>query len=117
PGARKGKGTTACQRTSGRAQAFGAVRWGTRVIWRKLDRLNPNVQKVQVERPPERRLKPAPRPTSDSTCVGCNLRSAERCPTRVFKDMSGAPTSRCHVQLRRTWDRLSDASPMATQCP
>jgi hypothetical protein len=29
----------------------------------------------------------------------------------AFKEMSGTPKSRCHVQQRRTWDRLRDASP------
>jgi hypothetical protein len=29
---------------------------GTRVIWRKLNCLKPNLQKVQVTHPPERRL-------------------------------------------------------------
>ena len=41
-------GTIACQEISGRAQAYGAARWGTRVIWRKLDCLKPNLQKVQL---------------------------------------------------------------------
>jgi hypothetical protein len=41
------KGTAACQETGGRAQAYGAVRRGTRAIWRKLDCLNPSLQKVQ----------------------------------------------------------------------
>ena len=36
------------QETSGRAQAYGAARCGTRVIWRKLDCLNPNLQKVKM---------------------------------------------------------------------
>ena len=38
---------TSTQETSGRAQAYGAVRWEARVIWRKLDCLNPNLQKAQ----------------------------------------------------------------------
>ena len=42
------KGTRACQETSGRAQAYGTVRWETRVIWRKLDCLKPNLQKMQL---------------------------------------------------------------------
>ncbi len=47
PGPERDKGKIACQQTSGRAQAYGAVRWGARVIWRKLDCLNPNLQKAQ----------------------------------------------------------------------
>jgi hypothetical protein len=27
---------------------LGTVPWGTRVIWRKLDCLNPNLQKMEV---------------------------------------------------------------------
>jgi hypothetical protein len=34
----------------------------TRAIWLKLDCLNPNLQEMQVEHPPGRRLKPAPYP-------------------------------------------------------
>jgi hypothetical protein len=33
PGAERLMGTRACQETSGRAQALGAVRWGTRATW------------------------------------------------------------------------------------
>ncbi|WP_406117920.1 ISAs1 family transposase [Streptomyces sp. NBC_00989] len=44
---RKVKGTRACQETGDRAQVPGAVRWGTRAVWRKLDCLNPNLQRQQ----------------------------------------------------------------------
>jgi hypothetical protein len=37
-------------------------RWGTRVIWRKLDCLNPSLQKMQPNRPPAWHLTPAPCP-------------------------------------------------------
>jgi hypothetical protein len=47
PGPEREKGTIACQETGGRAQAYGAVRWGARVIWRNLDWLNLNLQKAQ----------------------------------------------------------------------
>jgi hypothetical protein len=39
-------GKRACQETGGRAQAYGAVRREARVIWRKLDCLNPSSQKA-----------------------------------------------------------------------
>ena len=42
------KGKIACQETGGRAQAYGAARREIRVIWLKLDCLNPNLQKVQM---------------------------------------------------------------------
>ncbi|GAA0971337.1 hypothetical protein GCM10009555_022070 [Acrocarpospora macrocephala] len=46
---RKVKGTIACQESSGRVQAYEARRWGTRVIWRKLDCLNLNLQTMQQD--------------------------------------------------------------------
>jgi hypothetical protein len=42
---RKVKGTIACQQTSGRADAYGRSAEKTRVIWPKLNCLNPNLQK------------------------------------------------------------------------
>jgi hypothetical protein len=114
---RKVKGTRACQKTSDRVQAYEAMRWETRVIWRKLNCLQPNPQETQLSRPPERRLKPVPRPATVMKFSRRNLRDAERCPTRVFKGMNGPPTSRSDVQQGRTWDRLRDASPMATEFP
>jgi hypothetical protein len=42
------KGTIACQESNGRAQAYGTARCGTRVIWLKLDCLNPNLQQVKM---------------------------------------------------------------------
>jgi hypothetical protein len=47
----------------------------------------------------------------------CNFRGGGRCPVRAFKGMSGAPTSRRHVRQGRTRDRLTGASPRATECP
>jgi hypothetical protein len=45
----KGKrGTTAWQETGGHAQAYGVTRREIRVIRRKLDCLNPNLRKVQL---------------------------------------------------------------------
>jgi hypothetical protein len=45
---RKVRGTRACQESNDRAQALEAMRCGTRVIWRKLDCLNPNLQTTQA---------------------------------------------------------------------
>lgn len=117
PGSERVKGTTACQETSGRVQAYEAARWGTRVIWRKLDCLHPNLQEAKSSRPPERRLKPVPCPVSVAWHDRYNLRGVERFPVREFKEMSGAPKSRYDVQRGRTWDRLTGASPMATEAP
>jgi hypothetical protein len=44
---RKVKGTRACQETGGRVQVPGAACRGTRAVWRKLDCLNPNLQRQQ----------------------------------------------------------------------
>jgi hypothetical protein len=43
--------------------------------------------------PPERRLKPAPRPAAAFFRGRRNLWGLERCPVRVLKEMSGAPKS------------------------
>jgi hypothetical protein len=88
---RKVKGTRACQESSSRAQAYGAVCCGARAIWLKLDCLNPNLQLLQVELPPERRLIPAPCPAPASADGWCNLRDMGRCPVRALKEMSGEP--------------------------
>ena len=48
PDAERLMGTRACQQTGGRVQAYGTVLWGTRVTWRKLDCLNPSLQKMEV---------------------------------------------------------------------
>src|SRR5262245_37591695 len=69
-----------------------------------------------ISRPSERRLKPTPCSALGSQPYRGNFRSAERCPVRVFKEMSRPPKSRYYVQRRRTWDRLRGASPKATEC-
>nr|WP_241841456.1 reverse transcriptase N-terminal domain-containing protein [Pseudofrankia sp. BMG5.36] len=54
-------------------------------------------------------------PAPASLAGRCNLRGAERCPVRVFKEMSVGPKSRYHVRPGRTWDHLRGASPTVTQ--
>ena len=61
---RKVNGTIACQKAAV-SPGVRATRRGTRVIWRKLDCLNPNLQKTKW-RPPERHLLPAPRSATAS---------------------------------------------------
>ena len=63
------------------------------------------------------RLKPVPRPVSVYFVGGCTFRDVGRCPVRALKGMSETPKSRYYVWQRRTWDRLRDASPRATECP
>src|SRR4029450_10194214 len=48
PEAERLTGERACQPARGRVQALGTVLWETRVTWRKLDCLNPNLQKMEV---------------------------------------------------------------------
>lgn len=67
--------------------------------------------------PPERRLKPVPCSAAVMKHNRGNFRNAKRCPARAFKEMSGPPTSRSDVRQGRTWDRLTDASPTATEVP
>ena len=87
---RKVKGTRACQETDDRAQVPGTGCRGTRAVWRKLDCLNPNLQRQQF--------------TATGTAPGTGARRGrgvlvrpghpsrrERCPARAFKEMSGAP--------------------------
>jgi hypothetical protein len=57
-------------------------------------------------RPPERYLKPVPRPASESALIRGNLRGAERFPVREFKGMNEAPKSLYDVWQGRTWDHL-----------
>jgi hypothetical protein len=59
---RKVRGTIACQMAAGIEKASKVGRCRTRVIWRKLDCLKPNLQPVRRADPPERRLKPVPHP-------------------------------------------------------
>jgi hypothetical protein len=62
------------------------------------------------------RLKPVPRPVSVYFVGGCTFRDVGRCPVRALKGMSETPKSRYYVWQGRTWDRLRDASPRATEC-
>lgn len=87
---RKVKGTRACQETDDRAQVPGTGCRGTRALWRRLDCLNPNLQRQQF--------------TATGTALETGARRGrgvlvrpghpsrrERCPARAFKEMSGTP--------------------------
>ena len=90
----KGEGTRACQESGGHASrrgrcaAAGFARYGESLI-----ACTPISSRCKVH-PPERRLKPAPRPALAFFRGQRNLRGGERCPVRAFKEMSGAPKSR-----------------------
>jgi hypothetical protein len=71
------KGTIACQESNGRAQAYGTARYGTRVIWLKLDCLNPNFQQVKMST----RRKPA--------CNRCRIRRWHLCGASAPSGMRG----------------------------
>jgi len=108
------KGTRACQEINGRVQAYEARRRGTRVIWRKLDCLNLNLQvtKSSVRRKDAWNRRPS--------CIGMALGSMlppgwERCPARAFKEMSEAPTSRS-TRMTRTNVGSPTGREQAGQC-
>ena len=104
---RKVKGTIACQESGGHAQVSGVRRRGTRVIWRKLDCLKPNLQKMKRRiRSPECNC-PAPCSAMAFLQGRRNLRGMERCPVRVIKEMSRTPKSRSDVRQGRTRDQPS----------
>jgi hypothetical protein len=93
PGSEMVKGTIACQQTGGQVQASGMTRRGTRVIWRKLHCLNPNLQRMHftsIGTTPETDARRA----LSVLVRQRNPRDEERCPVRVLKKMSGAPKSR-----------------------
>jgi len=94
PGSERLKGTRACQKTGDRVQASGTVLRETRVIWRKLDCLNPNLQKVKSAAPAGKRSVTGAGPARESRVALGNFRDQERCPVRALKEMSGTPTSR-----------------------
>ncbi|MDE1675348.1 DDE-type integrase/transposase/recombinase [Nocardia gipuzkoensis] len=94
PGAERWTGTRACQITGDRVQVSGTVCWETRAIRRKLDCLNPNLQKRKV-RLHRKDIRNRCRPCDGQLIEpGRNLRGKERCPVRALKEMSGTPTSR-----------------------
>ena len=89
---RKVKGTRACQQTGGWAQVPGTVRRGTRAVWRKLDCLNPNLQRQQFTATGMAPVTGARRDRDVLVRPGHPSRR-ERCPARAFKEMSGAPAA------------------------
>ena len=111
------KGTIACQQTGGRAQVSrGDAPWDPRDM-AKATLPKPQSPEDARHRPPERHPIPAPRPATTSLFCRRNLRSAERCPMRAIKEMSGAPKSRSDVQQRRTRDQPSGREPQGDGVP
>jgi hypothetical protein len=89
---RKVKGTRACQETGGRVQMPETACRETRAVWRRLDCLNPNLQRQQFTATGK----------ASETGVrrdrGVLVRSGQpsrrkRYPARAFKEMSGAPAA------------------------
>jgi len=87
---RKAKGTRACQETGGRVQVPGTARRGTRTVWRRLDCLNPNLQRQHFTATGTAPETGARRGRGVLVRPGHPSRR-ERCPMRAFKEMSGAP--------------------------
>ncbi|MFI7704668.1 ISAs1 family transposase [Nonomuraea sp. NPDC049480] len=100
---RKAKGTEACQETGGRVQVPGKARRGTRAVWRRLDCLNPNLQRQQFTATGMAPETGARRDRDVLVRPGQPSRR-ERCPARALKEMSGAPGAALNVCQRRTWD-------------
>jgi hypothetical protein len=99
---RKVKGTIACQESSSRAQAYGAVCCEARVIWLRLDCLNPNLQQMQVVTSAGKTpVIPAPYPAPANADGRGKLLDMGRCPVRALKEMSGEPKSRS-IRTART---------------
>jgi DDE_Tnp_1-associated/Transposase DDE domain len=90
---RKVKGTRACQETDDRAQVPGTGCRGTRAVWRKLDCLNPNLQRQQFTATGTAPETGARRDRGVLVRPGHPSRR-ERCSARAFKEMSGAPGPR-----------------------
>ena len=89
---RKVKGTRACQQTGGWAQVPGTACRGARAVWRKLDCLNPNLQRQQFTATGMAPVTGARRDRGVLVRPGHPSRR-ERCPARAFKEMSGAPAA------------------------
>jgi hypothetical protein len=87
---RKVKGTGACQETDDRAQVPETGCRGTRAVWRRLDCLNPNLQRQQFTATGTAPETGACRGRGVLVRPGHPSRR-ERCPARAFKEMSGAP--------------------------
>jgi hypothetical protein len=87
---RKVKGTRACQETDDRAQVPGTGCRGTRAVWRRLDCLNPNLQRQQFTATGTAPETGARRGRGVLVRPGHPSRR-ERCPARAFKEMSGTP--------------------------
>jgi hypothetical protein len=64
------------------------------VIWRKLDCLNPNLQKMQCVASAGKTPVTGAAPCTGLEALWCTLRGAGRSPARGFKEMNGAPKSR-----------------------
>ena len=65
-----------------------------RVIWRKLNCLNPNLRKAQMDARRKDAWNRRQSLRQDYLEPAAILRELERCPVRAFKEMSGAPKSR-----------------------
>jgi hypothetical protein len=89
---RKVKGTRACQQTGGWAQVPGAARRGTRAVWRRLDCMNPNLQRQQFTATGTAPETGARRDRDVLVRPGHPSRR-ERCPARTFKEINGAPAA------------------------
>ena len=89
---RKVKGTRACQETGGRVQMPETACRETRAVWRRLDCLNPNLQRQQFTATGKASETGVRRVRGVLVRPGQPSRR-KRCPARAFKEMSGAPAA------------------------
>ena len=89
---RKVKGTRACQETGGRVQMPETACRETRAVWRRLDCLNPNLQRQQFTATGKASETGVRRDRGVPVRPGQPSRR-KRYPTRAFKEMSGAPAA------------------------
>jgi DDE family transposase len=89
---RKVKETRACQETGGRVQMPETACRETRAVWRRLDCLNPNLQRQQFTATGKASETGVRRGRGVLVHPGQPSRR-KRYPTRAFKEMSGAPAA------------------------
>ncbi|WP_230415379.1 transposase [Micromonospora tarapacensis] len=89
---RKVKGTRACQEIGGRVQMPETACRETRAVWRRLDCLNPNLQRQQFTATGKASETGVRRGRGVLVRPGQPSRR-KRYPARVFKEMSGAPAA------------------------
>jgi hypothetical protein len=103
PGAERRRGQEHARKPAAGSRCLGQRVRGTRAVWRRLDCLNPNLQRQHFTATGKASETGVRRGRGVLVRPGQPSRR-ERCPTRAFKEMSGAPAAAFFVCQRRTWD-------------